>query len=161
MKDPPDRMEAAYRARAARLARPPEAARDVEEIPILIFHLGERRYGLELSRLVEVIPHPRCTPVPGGPPQLAGVIQIRGEIRPVWELSRLLNLPDAPAEEPYSVLLLRNGPRHAGLRVNQVREVRLVRPEACAEPDSPHLRWITSDSVAILDPDRLLKEDAQ
>lgn len=155
-----DRMEAVYRARAARLARPAEAGRDAEDLPVLIFHLGDRRYGLELSRLVEVIPHPRCTPVPGAPPQLAGVLQVRGEIRPVWELSRLLNLPDAPAEEPFSVLLLRKGSREVGLRVNEVREVRLLRPQACMEPDSPHIRWITSDSVAILDPDRLLKEDA-
>lgn len=155
-----DRMEAVYRARAARLARPLKPGRDAEDLPVLIFHLGDRRYGLELSRLVEVIPHPRCTPVPGAPPQLAGVLQVRGEIRPVWELSRLLNLPDAPAEEPFSVLLLRKGSREVGLRVNEVREVRLLRPQACMEPDSPHIRWITSDSVAILDPDRLLKEDA-
>ena len=158
-----ERVQAVFRQRAARLAGPLEADHGAaQDISVLVFGMGSDRYGIELPRLLEIVPHPLCAPVPGAPPQLAGVLLVRGEIHPVLELSRLLGLPDLPPDDPGSVLLIRREPRPFGLRVERVEGIRALRPEECgpARPGTRRVKWITPDLLSILDPEELLKEDA-
>jgi purine-binding chemotaxis protein CheW len=158
-----ERVQAVFRQRAERLAGPLAADRvGGEDVSVLVFGMGNERYGIELSRLLEVVPRPLCAPVPGAQPQLAGVLLVRGEIHPVWELSRLLGLPDLRLGDPGSVLLLRREPRPFGLRVERVEGIRALRPEECgpARADARRVKWITPDLLSILDPEELLKEDA-
>ena len=151
---------ASLTARAERLARKPSDRREVC-VPVLVFEMRRDRYGIELASLVEAVPHPRIATVPGAPPQLAGVIQVRGEISPVWELSSLLGLADLEADDPGWVLLLRRESGKAGLRVGTVVGIREIsremdRPEVC-----PHsVKWVTSDSIAILDTEELVKRES-
>lgn len=155
----PDRVAAVFRERAARLAGPPAPQGGGEEHAFLVVTVGDARCGFELSRVSEILAQPVCTPVPGGPSSLAGVLQVRGEIRPVWDLARLLGLPEV-AEGSF-VLMLRGGPREFGLRVGPVEGIRLVRRDELTpgRPDSPAAQWMTSDLVTILDPDKLIEED--
>jgi len=101
-----DNLAAIYRERAARLAgRRAQAAAPATTLRILVFTLGPERYALEFADLVELLPFGNCTPVPGGAPQLLGVINFHGEIRSVVDLGRLLDLPaahkpEAPAPGP-------------------------------------------------------------
>jgi purine-binding chemotaxis protein CheW len=157
-----EKVQAVYRQRARRLARRLEGGSgQAEDLSILVFEMGKDRYGIELSQLAEVIPHPLLAPVPGAPAQLAGVLQVRGQVRPVWELCRLLGLPDLEAGDSESVLLLRKGSREVGLRVGLLEGMRTLRPEERGRPPvaSPHVRWITSDLIAILNPEELFKEE--
>lgn len=156
----PERIAAVYRDRAAKLARPPAPkGSGGGDRPMLLFALAGARYGIELSRVSEILAHPFCAPAPGAPPQVAGVVQVRGEIRPVWELSRLLGLADLT--DAGFVLLLRVGARELGLRVGTVEGIRAVRTDELvpAQPDSAAAKWITPDLVTILDPDKLWEED--
>lgn len=157
----PERRAAVLRARAERLARTAVQQTSVEGAEVLVFRLGKDRYGIELARVAEVVPAPRCSPVPGGPHQLAGVMQLRGEIRPVWETARLLGREGAGAEdEPRWVLLLNRGKKELGLLVDRVEGIRRIGAEeqrpAGRQPD--HVRYITQDSVAVLEIDELLKQ---
>jgi purine-binding chemotaxis protein CheW len=157
-----ERIEAVYRQRAARFARPLETDRSADQdVPVLVFGVGKESYAIELSRILEVITSPLCAPVPGAPPQLAGVLLVRGNIHPVWECSRLLGLADLQPDDPQCVLLLRRRPCPFGLRVNRVEEIRVLRPEdrGPAHADARHVKWITPDLVSILNADELLKEE--
>jgi purine-binding chemotaxis protein CheW len=158
-----ERVRTIFRQRAARLAGPLQADRAAgQDVPVLVFGMGSERYGIELPSLLEIVPRPLCAPVPGAPPQLAGVLLVRGEIHPVWELSRLLGLPDLSPDDPGNVLLLRREPRPFGLRVERVEGIRALKPEECgpARGDTRRVKWITPDLLSILDPAELLKEDA-
>jgi chemotaxis signal transduction protein len=150
----PERVRNAYRRRAKQMAQPLDTGGRLETLQVLVFRVGDGRYGIELAHLSEVIPHPLCAPVPGAPPELAGVLQVRGEIHAVWELSRVLGLPDVAPDDSGSVLLLRTGSRDIGIKVSAVEEIREFATEECAPPPggSPHTKWITADSIAILDP---------
>jgi purine-binding chemotaxis protein CheW len=166
----PERVAAVYQQRAARLAQPPEAMRDVSEHrPVLLFLVAGIRYGIELSDIAEVIPQPHCSPVPGGPPQLAGVIQVRGEIRPVWALSRLLELPEPDPNDMSYVLLLRSRTREFGVRAGAVEGIRSFtlagEDSSMAAQDRDRqgaaaVKCVTADLVTILDPNKLLPEGA-
>jgi len=155
----------AYRRRAALLAEP---LRPASEVPgaeaIVIFRAGGERFAVPLSEVAEIIPNPACTPVPGAPPELAGVIQVRGEIRPVCELSRVLGLAGEPQRRSRTVLLLRKGAREFGLRIDAVDDIRMPaagerRP--APEPLSRHARWMTGDLVPVLDTDVLLEKETR
>jgi purine-binding chemotaxis protein CheW len=157
-----ERVQAILRQRAARLAQPPEIDRAGHSVSVLVFGMGSERYGIELPRLQEVISRPLRAPVPGAPPQLAGVVSVRGEIHPVWDLARLLGLPDLPADTVENVLLVRRAPRPFGLRTGPVEGVREIQPAECgpAPPSARHIKWIAPDLLSILDTEKLLKEDA-
>ena len=158
----PGKVREAYRRRAARLARPVGRA-EADGMPgdaVLIFLLGVERYGIELRFLKAIIAHPVCCPVPGAPPRVAGVLQVRGDIRPVWELTRILGLPDLPAGDPEVVLLVRKGAQEVGLRASRVETIKVLGPGERAGAPAGDGRRLTPDLVTLLDAEKILNEEA-
>ncbi len=158
----PDFIDAIYHKRAERLALRTdwdEEARQTQ-IEILVFRAGEERYAIELSELSRVLERPRCAPVPGAPAALVGVVQARGEIRPVWDLDRLLGMPGREAVDPEAVLIVRRPGGEAGLAADGVDGIRVVnRNELRPAPEgAPGRRWITKDLIVILAVDELINE---
>ncbi len=153
-----EQVQAVLRERAARLARaaPPDSTG--EETGVLVFHAGGDRFAIELDRLAGVVAAGPCSPVPGAPPELAGVMQLRGQICPVWEASRLLGREQEEAGA--HVLLLYAGERQIGVRVGGALEIRHVTPgqRLPAKAQPPWVRYLLPDLVAVLDADELLKQ---
>ncbi len=157
----PERLEEVYRRRAARLAlRPAAEAPAATTIPVLIFRLGSERYGMPVEQLAAVIANPVCPPVPTGPPRLAGVINVRGEIRPVWDLAGLLELPQREPAAGRYVLLLRSSAGEVGVQVDRVEQVRTLDSKEWNAPGErfPYVQGITADAVLVLDSQQVLKE---
>ncbi len=157
----PQQIEATYRRRAALLSQPALAVNEssaAEEI--LIFRIGRERFGVPLTKVSEILSNPPCAPVPGAPPEIAGVMQVRGELRPVWELSRVLGLPAEAQAGSNLVLLLRGAAREVGARIDSAEDIRAMPPgERRAAPEALARRalWITPDMIPILDMDFLFE----
>ena len=152
---------AIYRQRAELLSRPVESdASDAGE-GIVVFRLGETRYAAPLINVSEVDASPRVAPAPGAPPEILGLMQVRGEIRVVWNLHRLLGLA-TPREfgESRTVLLLRSGRGEQGVLVDEVEDIRIVdeNRRKPAPEDSEHGAWMTDDLIVVLNIERLLPE---
>jgi purine-binding chemotaxis protein CheW len=60
------------------------------------FRLDALLFGIEVDRVEEVLRHRPLTPVPLAPPQIAGLINLRGQIVPAIDLRRCLGLPAHP-----------------------------------------------------------------
>ncbi len=103
----PERLEAVYRERAAALAARQTRAAGPTGVRVLVFALGAERYALNFGDVTEVLPFAALTPVPGGPPELLGVMNVRGDIRSVVDLGRLLTTPERTDAAAGYVLLLR------------------------------------------------------
>jgi purine-binding chemotaxis protein CheW len=158
-----ERLETVYRERAARLAIQRTLPETGATIEALVFTLGTERYAVELRDLVEVLPFKGCTPVPSAPEELTGVINIRGEILPVLDLSRVLTLPKVENRAGGWLLLLRRRERAVGFRVDQVEKIRRLRSDELADPvqsdahaNAGYLKAITADTVMLLSAERLL-----
>src|SRR4051794_6249082 len=83
----PERIAEVYRRRADDLAgRRGQDGRAAAGPRVLAFALGAERFALELTDVVELLAFGSCTPVPGGPAQLLGVMNVHGEIRSVLDL---------------------------------------------------------------------------
>ena len=125
-----ERTEAIYRQRAERLAwKEPVGGSTAASVPVLIFRLRQERYAVELKDLAEVLAFARCTPAPGAPAILRGVINVRGELRAVVDLGAALGLPPGGAADSGFVLMLRRSGREIGLKVDLVEETREIQPE--------------------------------
>ena len=126
-------LEAVYRERAGQLAhRRLDGANTITGTRVLVFALGTERYGLEFTDVVELLPFVNCTPVPGAPAALLGVINVQGEIRSVVDLGRLLELPAREESTAGFVLLVRKRGRQVGLRVDGIDKIQMVPPEEWA-----------------------------
>jgi purine-binding chemotaxis protein CheW len=58
---------------------------------VIVFALGGSRYAVELRWVREVVTLGFVTPVPGAPPPIAGVVNLRGTVTPVLDLHAALS----------------------------------------------------------------------
>jgi purine-binding chemotaxis protein CheW len=96
--------------------------------PYVVFRLGGEGYALEVARVREVLDVRSLTPVPGGPPSLRGVLNLRGHVVPVYDLRRPFGLPAEPdAGRGPSVLIVEwragSDEQVTGLLVDRVSDV--------------------------------------
>lgn len=90
-------------------------------------------YALPVSSVLEVGELGEVTPVPGAPPEVIGVRNLRGQVITVIDLAGLLGLhAEAP---PGLIVVAKEGTRQAGLAVDEVLEVGPV-PEPSSETES-------------------------
>lgn len=128
----PDWLATAERIAAEIAAEPPELQR------WMCFQLDGRWYAVNVLQLREVLPEVRVEPVPGAPPEVQGVLNLRGEILTLLDLRRWLG--HAPAPQPGPVLIVEQGGQSLGLRVDAIGALLkrmpddLLAPGPVAEP---------------------------
>jgi purine-binding chemotaxis protein CheW len=70
------------------------------------FHVGAYLFGVDVSLVQEVVRLQPLTPVPLAPAEIAGLINLRGEVLTAIDLRARLGLPPAdPAREPVNVVV--------------------------------------------------------
>jgi len=135
------------------LMRTPEgrlARRVTDRGPIrefLAFVLAGELYGVELTRIREILSPPPITVVPRAPGDVIGVCSVRGLLVTVLDLRRRLELEEAPSSRRSRILLTEvESGEILGLYVDEVRQVmRLTENEI--EPASAVLGGDVSEHV--------------
>jgi purine-binding chemotaxis protein CheW len=100
---------------------------------IVVFALGEERYGLEISSVYEIIRPQQITAVPQSPASVEGVINLRGRIIPVVDLRARFGLPEAATGAASRVVVCDANGLRVGLMVDGVSEVLMI-PDDAVEP---------------------------
>ena len=99
---------------------------------LLIFGVGGRLCACELDAIREIVPYRQATRLPGAPPFVTGLINLRGSILTVMDLGlRLGTTPIDPVKG--SIVLAEAGSRVIGLGVDELRDVQRV-PRTQIEP---------------------------
>jgi chemotaxis signal transduction protein len=149
----PARVEAVFRQRAVRLAKREAPEKSASSgSTALIFRLARERYAIELDELAEVVLFRGCTQVPGTSANFLGVINLRGEIRPVIDLGAVLS--ENPGGDSGFILILR---RSVGLKVDDIEELRKIHPEELAQTIPGHYaRRLISETLMLLNVEALL-----
>ncbi|MFK7897374.1 MAG: chemotaxis protein CheW [Myxococcota bacterium] len=117
----------------------------------LAFRLNTHLCVIPLEQLIETLPPPPSTRVPGAPPWLMGVANIRGELLSIIGLSRYLAL-DERAEGKRGVLIARGANKNVkvGLLVDDVVGIRRVAEEgAHALPEEGQLHRFAQRPVQV------------
>lgn len=93
-----------------------------EEMEIVSFKLDEKEYGLKIEFVKEVIRFKKITRVPGAPPFIKGVINLRGSIVPVIDLRYKL-LDEFTDSEDVEIMISIHDGNFFGIMVDDVQEV--------------------------------------
>jgi chemotaxis signal transduction protein len=93
---------------------------------LLIFRLGDERYGLTLDCAREVTGLTRAAAIPGTGRGLIGIVNWRGEFAVVFDLAPILGRPAGDARDGRQVIVLNGGEQIFALAVDAVEEVARV-----------------------------------
>jgi purine-binding chemotaxis protein CheW len=125
----------------------------------VVFRLDKDRYALPLSAIREVvIVPPRFSRVPRSPPFVRGIMNLRGRIVTVVELSALLKA-HGEAKASSKIVLLDRGRRELGLLVTEVDGIEVIEKVSPAPPRAPPtvkgLARLGALALTVLEPDAL------
>ena len=111
------------------------SALEIEQLIQLVgFTIGKELFGVNILMVQEIIREAPITVVPNSPDFVEGVINLRGNIIPVIELRKRLNLyTDTVKKEDIWILILDLGGRFTGFIVDSVTEVLKIQ-ESTIEP---------------------------
>lgn len=94
--------------------------------------LGGEPFAIDLRQVQEVFELDTITPVPGMPPLLVGVANVRGMVVPLMDLR--LSLRVSPSTTPRYAVVVRHDTHQIGLLIDEVPEIRWMSPEDKLDP---------------------------
>ncbi|MEL6700478.1 MAG: chemotaxis protein CheW [Pseudomonadota bacterium] len=105
-------------------------------IELLALTLGGQDYAVDIMSVREIRSHTDPTPLPHAPDYICGVINLRGTVLPVVDLSRRLGLGTGSGSERSVTVVLQHDGRTFGIVVDAVSDI-LARPASAlqAPPD--------------------------
>ena len=109
---------------------------DEPMVKLVVFELLGEAFAFPASGIREILSNATVFFVPGCPPSLEGVINVRGDIESVIGLAPLLGLPAGTVHEGSMILLGRDGTMSSGIRVDRVLDVTDVPRTAIQPPPS-------------------------
>jgi chemotaxis-related protein WspB len=126
----------------------------------ILFSIGNERYALDSSHVVEIVPRVELWQIPKTPAYVAGVFRYRGRLVPVLDLCWLMHSQPCPARLSTRILLVHspgeNGLSHIlGLMVERVTDT-LTSHEVTFTPigmmteDAPYLGDIATDAHGMI-----------
>src|SRR5690349_5748300 len=115
-----DEIKGVLRARARALAQQPIQESEEGALDVLEFLLTYETYVIELSWVSETCPLTDLTPLPGTPPFVAGIINLRGQIMSVIDIRRFFDLPIKGLTNLNKVIILHNGEMEFGILADEV-----------------------------------------
>ena len=130
----------------------PREAPEEQSEEFLAFLLEGECYAVPIGSVREIVKVPPLTELPRAAPSLLGVMNLRGEVMPVFDLKPRLRLVDAPAlragpdalppPRAARIVVVRDlfggGEGSAGIWVDAIRDVVRLRPSTL-EPPPPGL----------------------
>lgn len=100
------------------------------------FRIEEEFFGVPIGKVKEIVRVPEVTAVPDTPDFLNGVINLRGRVIPVIEMSRRLGVASSGPTKSNRVLVLDLGGSTVGLLVGSVSEILKIEEESVEQkPD--------------------------
>ena len=163
---PPEKKREILRTRAKALARQ-EKEKDIpgDHIEIVQFLLANETYGIESSFVQEVYPLRDLTPIPGTPPFVLGIINVRGRIVSILDIRKFFDLPEKGLTDLNKVLILNGHNMEFGLLADAVLGVRKIRANELQASlptltgiREQYLKGVTKERFVILDAEKLLAD---
>lgn len=158
---PADASRAVLDERARQLARvPDQPSREGEDLELVGFVLAGERYGIESRFVREVARLTRFTPVPGTPPFVLGVTNLRGEILALFDLRQLLGVVAEGVTDLGKIVVLGEHRREFGLLADAASEILCVPVAGLAQAETgwgrAFVRGVSPGGVIVLSGEALL-----
>lgn len=90
---------------------------------LLIFQVGVHTYGIQIGQVREVVGWRPATPLPGAPPTVQGVMDLRGQVVPIVDMGERFGVPRSQPGQAARIMVVDLGGRQVGLVVDEVSGV--------------------------------------
>jgi purine-binding chemotaxis protein CheW len=138
--------------------------REIEFVTVLI---AEQLFGLPIARVHDVFMVDRLTRVPLAPPEIAGILNLRGRVVTMVDMRRRLDFPEREGGRGHMAVGIEYRGESYGLLIDSVGEVLKI-PAANRDPNPVNLdpRWsrvaegvvqLDGRLMVVLDVDRVLE----
>lgn len=101
--------------------------------PYLLLEAAGRAFGVPLPNVLEVVSPRACTPLPGAPAEVLGLINLRGRVVTVVDLGTAMGLLDRPRPPGRVVVVDQRGAR-IGLSVDDAPRILMIDPAGLERP---------------------------
>lgn len=118
------------------------AARSIE---LLTFRIAEQEYALDIMSVREIRGWTHATPLPHAPNYMKGVINLRGTVLPVMDLSVRLGLTKQEQNDRNVIIVVKLDDTMTGLLVDAVSDIVALSPEDMQAP--PELSANAAEAV--------------
>ena len=101
---------------------------------LITFEIADKRLGVDIMAIREIRAWTPPTPIPHAPAFVRGIVNLRGTVLPVVDLSDLLGW-DAIAPSPrHVIIVIQIGEQMHGLVVDSVNDIVTIEPAALQAP---------------------------
>jgi len=134
-----------------------EKASEAGKAQFVVFTLGEAEFGVEIGQVLRIMRLVEITRVPRAPRFLEGIINVHGEIIPVVDLRKRLELPQGEYTDQARILIVEVGEQKIGMIVDSVTEIAWISASAIKPPPEmvADISGVYLTGVAAMD-DRLI-----
>jgi purine-binding chemotaxis protein CheW len=151
--------------RAALLAREKEIVVDEDSFEVVEFLLAKERYGIESQFIREVYPLKDYTHLPGVPPFVLGLVNIRGQLLSVLDIKKFFDIPEQGINDLNKVIIIKNDNMEFGILADAIVGVRTIAARELGPPlptltgiREEFLKGVTDERMVILDAARILSD---
>jgi purine-binding chemotaxis protein CheW len=161
----PEEKKRILRERAELLAREKKEKVDADSLEVVAFLLANERYGLESRYIREVYPLKDYTPLPGVPPFVLGLVNVRGQILSVVDIKKFFDMPDTGISDLNKVIIIKDYAMEFGILADAILGVHTIAVSSIGPPlptltgiREEFLKGVTGDRMVILDAARILAD---
>ncbi|MCP4994512.1 MAG: chemotaxis protein CheW [Gammaproteobacteria bacterium] len=146
-----------------------EGAVNDQDIQLVTFRLEEETYGINVMQVQEVLRVTEIAPVPGAPPYVLGIINLRGNVVTVIDTRSRFGLPFGDIDDSSRIVIIESDKQVVGILVDSVAEVVELRPTEIDsapnvgnEESSRYIQGVATREnklLIVVDLNKLLTED--
>ena len=118
----------------------------MDQLQLVTFEVGEEEFAVDILAVQEINRMMPLTRVPQSPPEVEGVINLRGKIIPVLDLRRRFEMPKGERDNNNRIVVVEVHGRVLGFVVDRVNEVLRI-PKSIVDPAPTMASSIRSDFV--------------
>ncbi len=140
-----------------------------EVIQFVTFVLKEETYGINVMQVQEVLRVSEIAPVPGAPPYVLGIINLRGNVVTVIDTRGRFGLPSTEVDDSSRIIVIESEKQVVGILVDAVAEVVELRsneidvaPNVGNEESSRYIQGVAtreSNLLILVDLNKLLSSE--
>lgn len=135
-----------------------DKSRDGTVLELLSFLVGGEDYCVDIMSVREIRGGAKATTLPHSPSYMRGVINLRGTVLPIMDLSSRLELDAETDRDRNVIIVVANGARTVGLMVDAVSDILAIQEDDLQPPpDLPAERELSFVSALTIVENRMIR----
>lgn len=134
----------------------------------VIFKLGSEQYGMDISLVSGIENYTRVVPIPNAPAHIIGILNLRGDVIPIYSLRRKFKMEEVSGTAATQLLVTNCRGVLVGYKVDSVSEIleideELIRPvpPIVKSPETDYAKGVAETKgqlIVLLDIGNILNE---